>query len=76
LGYPLQTFKVIFDTGSGNLWVPSTLCKTCKIRNKLDIAFSKTYRHTNYSFDLEYATGRVEGILATERLTLSDGISS
>ena len=27
IGSPLQVIPVIFDTGSGNLWVTSSLCK-------------------------------------------------
>ncbi len=28
IGIPSQVIPVIFDTGSGNLWVTSTLCKS------------------------------------------------
>jgi len=66
---------VIIDTGSGNLWIPSIECTNCNVLHKFNKFNSITYKESMLSFDLEYATGNINGILVQDRVTLSDGVS-
>jgi len=71
IGSPAQTFKVIYDTGSSNLWVPSTSCSNCKAQgSKYDSSKSTTYTKDGQSFALQYGTGSCTGFISQDTVTI------
>lgn len=77
LGEPPQTFKVIFDTGSSDLWVPSAKCRLLDIfcwmlPRKYDSKKSKTYLPVDKPFTVSYVTGGASGFLSADTLTIGD----
>ncbi|XP_001501875.2 pepsin A [Equus caballus] len=65
IGTPPQEFTVIFDTGSSNLWVPSTYCSSlaCSNHNRFNPEDSSTYEATSESVSITYGTGSMTGVL-------------
>ncbi|CAD6572710.1 MAG: Vacuolar protease A [Cyphobasidiales sp. Tagirdzhanova-0007] len=74
LGTPPQTFKVILDTGSSNLWVPSTKCTSiaCFLHAKYDPEASTTFKENGTEFEIHYGSGSMEGVVQNDILTIGD----
>ena len=65
IGTPGETFKVIFDTGSSNLWIPSHSCWSiaCWLHPTYNHAKSSSYKPNGTKFAIQYGSGSVSGIL-------------
>nr|XP_013052035.2 gastricsin isoform X4 [Anser cygnoides] len=72
IGTPPQNFLVLFDTGSSNLWVPSTLCQSqaCTNHNLFNPNQSSTFSTQDEYFSLQYGTGSLTGIFGYDTVTV------
>lgn len=75
VGTPGQTFRVIFDTGSSNLWVPDESCGSCGGRffmrkNKFDEVSSSSFKGSENIFAIHYGSGPVSGKFAEDTVSV------
>ncbi|XP_071569215.1 lysosomal aspartic protease-like [Temnothorax nylanderi] len=66
IGTPPQTFKILFDTGFSDLWVPSKNCDVsqpaCWEHNKYDNTQSTTYVPEGVTFNVSYYDAKWEDV--------------
>jgi len=67
-----QDFKVIFDTGSSNVWVPGKACpfRTCFLHHRYDKSRSSTWEEDGRKYEVQYGSGPVEGIFSKDVVTV------
>lgn len=91
VGSPPQHFSVIFDTGSGHFFLPSSTCRseTCRGHRQFDPRTSTSAQHIDHNgakvlrgsrerdqVAVTYGTGKVEGAFVRETVCLGSSNNS
>ncbi|KAI7869703.1 aspartic peptidase domain-containing protein [Spinellus fusiger] len=73
LGTPPQPFRVTFDTGSSDIWIPDNFCQRCGPHNLYNGALSSSFVLENKPWSIQYGDrSAVQGVTAVETIGLGD----
>ena len=72
VGTPPQQVAVTLDTGSSNLWLPSTNCTSvgCRLHRRFDGRRSATYERDTLDVSIRFGSGEVTGVLSRDTVTV------
>merc|ERR1712178_397658 len=72
LGTPAQNFQVLFDTGSSNLWVPSSSVNFYGwMKNKYRSGNSSTSEENGDEIVIQYGSGNIKGFFSKDTLNIA-----
>ncbi|XP_047310790.1 aspartic proteinase A1-like [Impatiens glandulifera] len=75
VGTPPQKFTVIFDTGSSNLWVPSSKCYlsvACYFHSRYTAGRSSSFKLNGTQAEIRYGTGSISGHFSRDNVQVGD----
>lgn len=79
IGANKEQFKVIYDTGSSNLWVPCAGCPitdiACQLHKKFDCSKSSSCTDTQEKFSIQYGSGSLSGHVVKDQVCFAGGAS-
>ncbi|XP_008820975.1 pepsin A-5-like [Nannospalax galili] len=72
IGTPPQEFKVVLDTGSADLWVPSIYCTSpaCAHHKVFNPLLSSTFLVSGRPVNVAYGSGQMSGFLAYDTVMI------
>ncbi|KAL0073740.1 aspartic peptidase domain-containing protein [Phycomyces blakesleeanus] len=75
IGTPPQKFALFLDTGSTDLWIPSTKCNPvlCPFA-RFDSTLSSTFTPTEQNFVIKYGIGNATGTFVTDTVSIGGAV--